>query len=72
MLKEMRKIDECGMDMFGTLDTSEKTIAILGDRWWPQTAKQEGDKISKKRLLRNLWKKNVMSTQNVGRCLYKE
>ena len=44
----MRKIDECDVDKFGTLDSSEKTIAILGDRWWPQTAKQEGDKISKK------------------------
>ena len=42
----MRKIDECGMEKFGTLDSSsEKTIAILGDRWWPQTAKQQGDKI---------------------------
>ena len=47
MLDEMRKIDECDMDKFGTLDRSEKTIAILGDRW-PQTAKQQGDKISKK------------------------
>ncbi|CAN0483241.1 unnamed protein product, partial [Laminaria digitata] len=25
---------------------SEKTIAILGDRWWSQTAKQVGEKIS--------------------------
>ena len=43
----MRKIDECVMEKFGTrvqgtLDSSEKTIAILGGRWWPQTAKQEG------------------------------
>ena len=38
----MSKIDECDMDKFGTLDGSEKTIAILGDRWWPQTVKQEG------------------------------
>ena len=44
----MRKIDECDMEKFGTLDSSEKTIAILGDRWWPQTAKLEGEKISKK------------------------
>ena len=29
---EMRKIDECGMEKFGTLDSSEKTITILGDR----------------------------------------
>ena len=47
MLEEMRKIDEGGMEKFGTLDGSEKTIAILGGRWWPQKAKQEGDKISK-------------------------
>ena len=43
---EMSKIDESGMQKFGTLDSSEKTIAILGDRWWPQTAKREGDKTS--------------------------
>ena len=28
---EMRKIDECDMGKFSTLDSSEKTIAILGD-----------------------------------------
>ena len=45
---EMRRIDECDMDKFGALviDT-EKTIAMLGDRWWPQTAIQEGDKVIK-------------------------
>ena len=31
------------MDKFGTLEKSEKTIAILGDRWWPQMAKRDGD-----------------------------
>ena len=46
MFEEMRKIDECDMEKFGTLDSSEKTIAILGDRWWPQKAKQQGDKLS--------------------------
>ena len=58
VLVEMRKIDECGMEEFGTLliYSSEKTIAILGDRWWPQTVKQQGDKISKK-FLCNTWKK---------------
>ena len=40
---DMRKIDEFDMEKFGTLDSSEKTIDILGDRWWPQTAKQQGD-----------------------------
>ena len=42
---EMRKFDECDMEEFGRLERSEKTIAVLGDRWWPQTAKQDGDRI---------------------------
>ena len=38
-LEEMKKVDVCGMEGFGRLESSEKTIAIcLGDRWWPQTA----------------------------------
>ena len=44
--KEMRDSGECDTEEFGTLDSSEKTIAILGDRWCPQAARQEGDKIS--------------------------
>ena len=36
----MRKTDEYDMEKFGTLASSEKTIAVLGDRWWPLTAKQ--------------------------------
>ena len=28
------------LEKFGTLDSSEKTIDIPGDRWWPQKAKQ--------------------------------
>ena len=47
MLEEMKKLDGREMEEFGRLESSEKTIAILGDRWWPQTAKQEGDRISK-------------------------
>ena len=43
----MREVEECGMEEFGTLEGNEKTIAILGDRWWPRAAEQEGDKISK-------------------------
>ena len=54
VLEEMRKVDECDMEKFGTLDDSEKTIAILGDRWWPQTAKQEGEKIISKKFLSNI------------------
>ena len=45
--EEMRKLDDCDMEEFGRLESSDKTIAILGDRWWPQTAKQDGDRISK-------------------------
>ena len=41
------EIDGCDMEKFGTLGSSENTAAILGDRWWPQTAKQEAGKISK-------------------------
>ena len=43
----MRKLDVCDMEEFGRRESSEKTIAILGDRWWPQTANQDGDWISK-------------------------
>ena len=42
VLREMRKLDECGMEEFDRLERSEKTIAILGDTWWPQMTKQEG------------------------------
>ena len=49
LAKEMREVDECDrMGEFDTLDGSERTIAILGDGWWPQAAKQEGDKIRNK------------------------
>ena len=64
MLEKMNKTDEGDMEKFIALDSSEKTIAILGDRWWPQTAKQEGDKTIKKFLRTSvIYGKNVMSTQ---------
>ena len=44
------------MEEFARLESSENTIAILGDRWRRQTAKQDGDMISKQRLC-NIWKK---------------
>ena len=48
VLEEMRQTDECDVEKFSTaVDNSEKNIAILGDRWWPQNAKQEGDQVSK-------------------------
>ena len=43
----MRKEDDWDMEDFGRLERSEKTIAILGDRLWPQTAKQDGNRICK-------------------------
>ena len=69
--KEMRKLDVCDMEEFGRLESSEKTITILGDRWWPQTAKQDGDRISKQFLcISRIWK-NGNERSNVGRkCLY--
>ena len=54
--EEMRKFDGCDMDEFGRLERSEKTIAILGDRRWPQTAKEDEDRISTKFLF-SIWKK---------------
>ena len=54
-LEETTKLDECDTEEFGRLESSEKMIAILGDRWWPQTAKQDGDRISK-HFLCNIWK----------------
>ena len=52
------------MEEFGRLQSSEKTVAILGDRWWPQTAKQDGDRISKQ-FLCHTWK-NRNERPNVG------
>ena len=57
--EEVREIYECNMREFDTQDSSENTIAILGDRWWPQAARQEGDKISKTFLYGN----NVVRAQ---------
>ena len=44
-LLEIRKFDECDMEEFGRRESSENMIAILGNRWWPQTAKQDGDRV---------------------------
>ena len=62
--EEMRKLDVCDMIEFGRLESSEKTTAILGDRWWPQTAKQDGDRI-RKQFLCGIWKKRH-DRPNVG------
>ena len=41
--EEMRKFAECVMEELGRLESCEKAMAVLGDKWWPQTAKQDGD-----------------------------
>ena len=56
--EEIGKKDECDMETFGTLDSNERAIDILGDRWWPQATKQEGDKMSKN-YMRNIRKKRT-------------
>ena len=67
--KDMRKFDECVMEEFGRLESSEKTIAVLGDRWWPQTAKQDGDRIRKQFYViytpEYIYGKRVMSAQTL-------
>ena len=42
--EEMRNIDKCDIPVeeFGTLDSSDTMISILGDRWWPQAARKKG------------------------------
>lgn len=35
--EEMREVNEEGMKSFDALDSREKTMTILGDRWWPLT-----------------------------------
>ena len=49
------------MEESGAQNSSRKMIIILGDRWWPQKAKEEGDKTSKQ-FPCNTWE-NVVSAQ---------
>ena len=60
----MTKLDVCDVEEVGRLESSDKTIVILGDRWWPQKAKQDGDRISKQ-FLCSIWKKRN-ERPNVG------
>ena len=59
----MRKIDECELEKFSALDYSDKAIAILTVRQWPQKAKHEVDKMSNK--LYAIYGRNVMSAQTL-------
>ena len=63
-LEEEMRQRGCDMDKFGKLDNSEKTIAIIGDRWWAQEALEDGDKMCKK-FLWSLWQKRK-ELPNVG------
>ena len=60
---EMRKIDQCDREKCSTLDNSKKTVGIVADRWWPQKAKQERDKVSKTFYV--IYGKNVMRAQTL-------
>ena len=55
-VSDMTKIDKCEIDKFGTHDSREKLITTQGDRRWPHTAKQEGDKIDKTNLMKYMKK----------------
>ena len=62
--EETREKDECDMEELDTLDSNEKTIAIPGDRWWPQAAKQEGIRLAKSFYV--TYGNNVVSAQLLG------
>lgn len=42
-MEEICEVDEGGMRSFDILSSSEKTISMLRDECWLQTAKQDGD-----------------------------
>ena len=45
-MEKLRLFDMMGD--FGRLGSSEKTIDMLGDIWWTQTAEPDGDRIIQK------------------------
>ena len=70
-LEGMRKLGVRDKEDLGRLESSEKTIAIVEDRWWPQTPKQDGDRINKQFLpVCSIWKKR--NVPKCWRCLYQE
>ena len=56
----MRDLNKSGMKSFDALDSREKTIAILGDRWRPQTANRTGIRYVEDSCV--VYGRNVMST----------
>ena len=69
MIEEVRKVHGCDMEKFGALDSSEETIAILGDRCRPQTTKHDGDKI-RKQFFFVMYCRNVLSAQMLEASLF--
>ena len=53
------------MNECGNPRGAEKTIAILGNRWWPQAAKQEGGKTCYK-VFNVIHENNVNERPTVG------
>ena len=53
----------CGLEEFGKEGSSEKTIAILGDRWWPKMVKYEVGKISQPFYVVYICGKSAMSVR---------
>lgn len=45
---EMRDVSEGDMKSFGTFGSGEKTITILGGRWWQQRGEKDMDMMCKK------------------------
>ena len=45
-------------------------MTIVGDRWWPQTAEEEGDKMSDAFFFNVIDGRNVMNTQNLDVSLF--
>ena len=46
----MRKSEDGDKEEFRRLESSEKTIAFLGDRWWLPNKKTQGDRMNKQLL----------------------
>ena len=67
----MRKLYVCdiGKSLTDYRMARKRSLSFLGDRWWPQTAKLDGDRISKQ-FLCNIWNKKRNQRRNVeGVCI---
>ena len=64
-------MDLCDIEEFCGIENHEETIAILGDRLWPQTAEQDECRTSKQYMCRLLYERSVMSVQTLEFLLVK-